>query len=58
MSIIRERPLCTLRFADDIDLLGGSQEELQQITERLEKTAARYSMDAVDAVIIVRPLRP
>ena len=30
------RPLCSLRFADDIDLLGGSWEE-EQLTERLEK---------------------
>ena len=30
------RPLCTLRFTDDIDLLGGSEEELQQITKRME----------------------
>ena len=29
-----------LRFADDIDLLGGSEEELQQLTEIREKTAA------------------
>ena len=38
MSICR-RPLCNLWFADDFDLLGGS-EGLQQLTERLEKTAA------------------
>ena len=31
-------PLCNLRFADDIDLLADSDEELQQLTERLEKT--------------------
>ena len=29
-------PICFLRFVDDIDLLGGSGEELQQLTERLE----------------------
>ena len=34
--------LCNLRFADDIDLLGGSEEEL---TERLQKTAAGYGME-------------
>ena len=28
------RPLCSLWFADDIDLLAGSEEELQQLTER------------------------
>ena len=29
------RLLCNLPFADDIDLLGGSKEELQQLTKRL-----------------------
>ena len=37
---IGARPLCNLRFADDIDLLDGSEEELQQLTERLDQTAA------------------
>ena len=44
-SVHRGRPLCNLRFADHIDLLGGSEEELQQLTERLEKTAAGYGME-------------
>ena len=36
------RSLCNLRFADDIDLLGGS-DKLQQIaSERLEKAAADH----------------
>ena len=35
-------PLCNMRFADVIALLGGSEEELPQLTERLEKTAAGY----------------
>ena len=39
------RPLCNLLFAYDIDPLGGSEEELQQLTERLEKTAAVYGME-------------
>ena len=30
------RPLCNLRFADDIDLTRGSEEEHHQLTERLE----------------------
>ena len=38
------RPLCNLPFADDIDLLGGTEEELQQLAERLEKTATGYAM--------------
>ena len=30
------RPLCNLRFADDIDLIGRDEEELQDLTTRLE----------------------
>ena len=33
-----------LWFADDIDRLGSNEEELQQLAERLEKTAAGYGM--------------
>ncbi|GFS13586.1 retrovirus-related Pol polyprotein LINE-1 [Elysia marginata] len=29
------RPICNLRFADDIDLIAGSQAELQVLTDRL-----------------------
>ena len=39
------RPLCNLQFADDIDLLIGSEEELQQLAEGLEKPAADYGME-------------
>ena len=39
------RPLCNLRFADDIDLLGSSEEELQQLSRRLDETAAEYGME-------------
>ena len=41
---IRGRLLCNLQFADDIDLLGRS-EELQQLTRRLEETVAEYGME-------------
>ena len=34
------RPLCNLQFADDIDLMRTIEGELQQLTERLETTAA------------------
>ena len=34
------RLLCNLRFVDEINLLGCCEEELRQLTERLEKTAA------------------
>ena len=39
------RPLCNFRFADDIDLFGGTEGELQQLIERLGKTATGYSME-------------
>ena len=39
------QPLCNLWFADDIDYLLGSEEELQELTERVEKTAAGYGME-------------
>ena len=29
------RPICNLRFADDFDLMGGSYDELQDLTKRL-----------------------
>ena len=44
---IGERLLSNLQFVDDIDLLGCSEEELQQLTERLEKTAAGYGVEII-----------
>ena len=38
-------PLCNLRFADDIDLMAGSEQELQNLTDRLTGTAAKYGME-------------
>ena len=32
-------------FADDVDLLGGSEEKLKQLAERLKKTAAADCME-------------
>ena len=32
-------------FADDIDLLGGSEQKLQQIAVRLEKIPTGYGME-------------
>ena len=29
------RPICNLRFVDDIDLMGGSNDELQDFTNKL-----------------------
>ena len=54
-------PLYNLRFADNIDLLGGRrEEELRQLTERLEKTAAGYSMEISSdkCKIIVNSINP
>ena len=39
------RPLCNLRFADDIDLLAGSNKELQDLTDTLADRAGSYGMD-------------
>ena len=41
----RRRPLCNLCFADDIDLLGGSEAELQDFTTTLERTAGAHGME-------------
>ena len=34
-----------MQFADDISVLGNSEEELQQVTQRLEETVAEYGME-------------
>ena len=39
------RQLCNLRFADDIDLMGRSEKELQDLTTRLENSASSYGME-------------
>ena len=36
------RPVCNLRFADDIDLMGGSNGELQDLTNRLTNRAGAH----------------
>ena len=39
-------PLTNLRFADEIDGLGGEEEELAKLVERLDKAStAYYSME-------------
>ena len=42
---ISGRPLCNLRFADDIDHMGGSNGELQDLTNRLVDRATAYGME-------------
>ena len=39
------RPISNLRFADDIDLIGKSEAELQELTTRLEEVARAYGME-------------
>ena len=39
------RPMCNLRFADDIDLMGGSNGELQDLINRLVDGATVYGME-------------
>lgn len=39
------RTINNLRFADDIDLMGGSNRELQDLTKRLEERAGAYGME-------------
>ena len=39
------RIISNLRFADDIDLMGGSKDELQELTDRLSNSAREYGME-------------
>jgi hypothetical protein len=39
------RPINNLRFADDIDLIGGTNAELADLTARLDNTATAYGME-------------
>ena len=40
------RSICNLRFADDIDVMGGSNSELfQDLTNRLNDRATVYGME-------------
>ena len=41
------RPTCNVRFADDIDLTGGRNGELQDLTDRLEDRATTYGMEVI-----------
>ena len=58
---IEGQPLCNLQLADDISLLGGSEDELQQHTERLEKTiTAGYGMEISSnkSKVLVNSIKP
>ena len=49
-----------LRFADGIDLLGSSEEEFQQLIQRLEETADEYATEISSdtSKIIVTSIKP
>ena len=49
-----------MRFADGIDLLRGSKEELRQLIERLYKTATGYGMEISfdNCKILVNSIKP
>ena len=49
-----------LPIFDDIDLLGSSEEELQQLAQRLEETAVAYGLEisSYKRKIIVSRIKP
>ena len=42
---IGRKPICNLCFVDNIDLTGGSESELQELTTRLDEQARAYGME-------------
>ena len=40
------RPLCNLRFTEDIDLMEGSAGDLQDLTNKLVSSASAFGMGA------------
>ena len=54
------RPLCNSQFADDNNLLGDSEEKLQQLTERLEKLLLDMAWKSAPtkAKILVNSIKP
>ena len=43
--VIGDREICNLRFADEIDLIAGTLDELQLITNKLYISLAAYGME-------------
>ena len=39
------REISNLRFADDIDLMAGNNQELQELTTRLERASGAFGME-------------
>ena len=48
ISIV-EMSICNLQFADDIDLMGGSNGELKDLTNRLADRARAYGIEVSTA---------
>lgn len=44
LVLIEGRPLCNLQFGDDIDLIVGTEAELQDVNTRLETVWSMYGM--------------
>ena len=45
---IAGRTITNLRFADDIDVLAGSEQEFAQLVERIDQTSKAYGMEIND----------
>ena len=48
--------ICNVRFADDIDLMGGSNGDPEDLTNRLVDTAKTYGMEAQERTTLVQIL--
>ena len=60
---IRGQPLCNLRFAGNIDLLGGNAEKLKQLDLRsdcMENTAIVYAIEinSDKSKILINSIKP
>ena len=42
---LEDGPICNFRFANDFDIMGSSEAELQDFTTRLEKALECYGME-------------
>ena len=45
--VIGGREICNIKFADDIDLIAGTLDELQLITNKLYISSAAYGMEII-----------
>ena len=51
--VIGGREICNLRFADDIDLIAVTFDELQLITNKLYISSAAYGISQVKSKVMV-----